>query len=856
MTRPTHEAEDVQGLVQSGYTPLTEACFLLLRVLDAAAARAWLGAARVTTVADLASQVPTALHVAISADGLRALGLPASVLAGFSAEFLSGMAGDAQRSRRLGDVGANAPANWDWGARDVPDVLLCLYAERGGLVALRESVMTADFCAGFETIVDLPTSNMGGHEPFGFTDGVSQPSFDLSGARRPDARGDAALAYGNALAAGELLLGYTNEYGRITGRPLVESSLPGSESLLPATGDGGRRDLGRNGTYLVFRQLAQDVRGFWRFAAAHATAAGGDATTLAEAMVGRHLSGAPLLPLEPNRLRGVGPDPDDVRLNNFTYASDPKGLRCPLGAHVRRANPRNGDMPGGRQGLLSQAICMLGFSGGDDLRYDTIASSRFHRILRRGREYGQTLTPEQAVADASPDAPDIATGLHFICLNANISRQFEFVQNAWLASAKFDGLIGEADPLLGNREPFPAGQATDGFGRLSGVPRFITVRGGAYFFLPGVRALRFIAGGGGVMASSPSVTGETGRDVSANPTSANWHELIPDGEAELFNTYASVLNRYQQSFARRGDGQAHRAFHVKSHVGLSAEFRVLEAIPVAAKHGVFKAPRTFQAWIRLSNGFSATRPDWFPDLLGCAVKLEGVDGVKLLPGEEHAGTQDFIALNQPYLPAEDAGQLLIMSTSAANVLTAPVVLVRGLGLAQALRVMLWTLRWTPRRLLLRSVATEDFYSDVPITIGPHAVKFKLQSRQPTTVATTRNASWRNYLRDDLRQRLAEADLRYDFMVQFYVDPVKTPIDGAAEWKPVDAPFVKLAELTIHRRDIDSTETKREESYLAGVAFNPWHAIAEHRPIGNIQRARGAIYQACARYRGRQTDPAP
>jgi deferrochelatase/peroxidase EfeB len=165
---------------------------------------------------------------------------------------------------------------------------------------------------------------------------------------------------------------------------------------------------------------------------------------------------------------------------------------------VRRANPRNGDMPGGRQSLLAQAICLLGFSAGDDLRYDVIASSRFHRILRRGREYGQALTPQQAAADVPPDVSEVPTGLHFICLNANIARQFEFVQNAWLTSAKFDGLVDEADPLLGNREPFPAGQATDGFGRLSEVPRFVTVRGGAYFFMPGVRALRFIAQCGSV----------------------------------------------------------------------------------------------------------------------------------------------------------------------------------------------------------------------------------------------------------------------------------------------------------------------------------------------------------------------
>ena len=346
-----------------------------------------------------------------------------------------------------------------------------------------------------------------------------------------------------------------------------------------------------------------------------------------------------------------------------------------------------------------------------------------------------------------------------------------------------------------------------------------------------------------------------GGDMSDAAPSTSWHEVIPDDEAAQFTNFARRINRYQQGFARRGDGQPHRGFHVKSHAGLNAAFTVLDDIPPAAKHGVFKTPRTFQAKVRLSNGFSAERPDWFPDLLGCSVKLLGVEGTKLLPGEEHAGAQDFIALNQPYLPADTPRQLFIMSTSSANILTAPVKLVQSLGLVQTLRVLGWALGWTPRRLLTRSVTTEDFYSTVPITIGPHAVKFKWQSRQLPTATKLLGASWWNYLRDDLRQRLSAGELRFDFMVQFYVDPVKTPIDGAYAWKPEDAPFVKLAELAIPRCDIDSYEAKREERHLNGLSFNPWHAIAEHRPIGNIQRARGMIYQTSAKYWGRDMDPA-
>ena len=338
----------------------------------------------------------------------------------------------------------------------------------------------------------------------------------------------------------------------------------------------------------------------------------------------------------------------------------------------------------------------------------------------------------------------------------------------------------------------------------------------------------------------------------ANGDQPTWREVIPEGEDEQFRAFSHQMNHYQRGFARNGDGQPHRGFHVKSHAGLKAEFRVLEDIPPAARHGVFKTPRSFPAWVRLSNGFSAAKPDWFPDLLGCSVKLLGVEGQSLLAGEEHAGVQDFLALNQPYLPAADARQLMIISTSSADVFTAPFKLIGGLGLWHGLRVIGWTLGWTLRRLPLRSVATEDFHSAVPIAIGPTAVKFRWRSRQ-VKAQPPRGASDDNYLRDDLKKRLAEGALLFDFEVQFYVDPATTPIEGAYAWKPEDAPYVKLAELVIPRCELDTPDAKQEERHLNGLSFNPWHAIAEHRPIGEIQRARGMIYQASAKYWGRDLD---
>jgi len=491
---------DIQGLVRFGYGRLKAAAFLLLEVADPAAARTWLAAAPVTTAEYLETPPRTALQVAISASGLRALGVEPEIVAMFPQPFLAGMAGEASRSRRLGDIGPNDPANWQWG-RPEPHLLVLLYAEEGGLEAFAAEVAGADFERGFKVVRRLPTSTLRGREPFGFIDGISEPKIDWDESFTTDLH--SRLDYANLLAPGEVVLGYANEYQEVTPRPLVDPDVPGADLLPEARDAAGRHDLGMNGSFLVLRQLQQDVRGFWRFVDA---AAGHDPEkreALATAMVGRRRDGRPLIRDE-RRIPGGRAD------NNFTYDDDVDGLVCPVGAHIRRANPRTGDHPPGVRGFWAWLFSTLGFRRREDGlegRHDLVASTRFHRLVRRGREYGSILPVEEALDPAlGAGGAGEERGLHFICLCANLVRQFEFVQNAWIASARFDGLRGETDPLLGNREPLAGGTRTDGFSRpqvsgvterARGLPAFVTVEGGAYFFLPGIRALRFIASRGG-----------------------------------------------------------------------------------------------------------------------------------------------------------------------------------------------------------------------------------------------------------------------------------------------------------------------------------------------------------------------
>ena len=459
----TLELDDIQGLLARGYGRLRAAHFSLFAAADAPAARAlltWL-LPRLTTAG--AAPENAAWNVAYTPAGLRRLGLPQSVVDTFSAEFTAGMA-DPNRSRILGDLDESAPHHWTWGGPNSPpfDGLILLYAaDPATLARLRAELRRTLEDVGVRTVADLETLELGDTEPFGFRDGISQPLID---GLTKDIRG------GRAVPAGEFVLGYRNAYGLLTDRPLLPPSRDPGRLLPSDPGGSGAADLGHNGSYLVVRQLAQDVDGFWRYAEGATRRPDGSAdpqakVALAAKMVGRWPSGAPLV---------KAPDRDDPLLatdNDFAYQdTDPLGHACPLGAHVRRVNPRD----------------TLDPSPGTDASLEV---NDRHRLLRRGRSYGPSA---QGAAGEDP-GPD--TGLHFMCLAGNLSRQFEFVQHTWLNNPTFHGLYDDTDPLVGSRHC--SGQeftvpALPVRRRYRGLPQFVRTRGGAYLFLPGISALRYL----------------------------------------------------------------------------------------------------------------------------------------------------------------------------------------------------------------------------------------------------------------------------------------------------------------------------------------------------------------------------
>jgi Dyp-type peroxidase family len=444
------DLRDIQGLIYHSWADHPFAAYQFAKLGEAAHSRAWLEQLReqvTTSVGYKAKQ--GRLQIALSPRGLAALGVPSSVVAQLPHEARAGMRA---RAHVLGD---DATSEWTLGSRDELDVLVMMFARdedsRSAMVAQQRAALQAAgaVLAPIELSAPLPERR----EHFGFVDGISQPFIHgLHAAPR---------AGHDVISAGELLLGYPNEYQRLPHSPHWDSV-----------------DLGRNGSYLVFRKLEQHVERFWGYLTERGRAMSErpddaadvrkHAEYLGAKMMGRWPSGAPMA-TAPHHDDPAARHPD--RINTFGYRDeDREGLRCPISSHVRRANPR--DSHGGSAEQSREVI------------------SR-HRILRRGRPWGPPLAEELARAGQGDQRE---RGLYFISLQTSIARGFEFIQQSWLNNKGFGRLNAEGDPLTGGGCPFtiPAEPVRL---RLPAVPQVVTSRGGGYFFLPSLSALTRICRG-------------------------------------------------------------------------------------------------------------------------------------------------------------------------------------------------------------------------------------------------------------------------------------------------------------------------------------------------------------------------
>jgi porphyrinogen peroxidase len=468
---------DVQALVYASFAQLRHCRYLLLRIEDPAAARRWLRQASVMGLVMGGGQLgrqnaqDEALAVAFTHAGLLRMGLQDDAEFPFPSAFREGM-NQPDRAKALADANVEA---WQWGdlpgaQRQAVHLLLAHFRrtpfeETGPLSApaLQEGglalVQPVPTCPAF---IDVSEGSARLFEPFGFRDGLTQPVLrsGAAGSRRQQQRrereGD--MADDSVVADGEFVLGLPNEYGDPSYAPDdARWRRAGAEGDVPP-------HFGSHGSYLVVRQIRQHVDRFEAFDAAHPPLHD-KAPSLTERMVGRRKDGSALVQLP------FAPAHEDA----FRFrVNDAEGFQCPLGSHIRRANPRD--------------------SLGADLLAG-VAGAKLHRLIRRGRVYaGDCQQSEQSGCGHADGRRGCGRGLFFIALNADLDRQFEFVQQRWITHPQFAGLANESDPLLGGHgESAFTVQSPTVSTRTAALPAFTELVGGGYFFLPGLTALRFLA---------------------------------------------------------------------------------------------------------------------------------------------------------------------------------------------------------------------------------------------------------------------------------------------------------------------------------------------------------------------------
>lgn len=452
------DATDIQGFVLRGYA-FPFARYMFLEILDSDRGRKFIDSllGQITTGEHWDAGKPEwTLNIAFTHKGLVNLNLPDPSLLSFPVEFIQGMKA---RKEILADTGKNDPQNWDavWREGKV-DIWLAVNSKTRETLEERCAELARLMSeSGGARLLDkqdagalLIDGKFTPNEHFGYRDGFGNP--DYLGVERDSQPGQGKLTKDGKwvpLATGELLLGYADEAGELPVAPIPHL-------------------LASNGTFMVYRKMHQNVKSFRDYLEAKGREYAGGKEKLASKFIGRWRDGTPV-ELSPDKPDSVLVQ-DKGRNVNFTFGQDGDGARCPIGAHIRRTNPRDA----------------FGFNG-------QLINRR--RITRRGLPYGPYVPETQPVDDKDEH------GIIFMALNASLFRQFEFVQQQWVEYGNDAHLGNDKDMVIGNhggkgRYTIQGnGDAMNPPFICSELPNFVELRGGDYFFLPSMTALRMIAAG-------------------------------------------------------------------------------------------------------------------------------------------------------------------------------------------------------------------------------------------------------------------------------------------------------------------------------------------------------------------------
>jgi catalase len=312
--------------------------------------------------------------------------------------------------------------------------------------------------------------------------------------------------------------------------------------------------------------------------------------------------------------------------------------------------------------------------------------------------------------------------------------------------------------------------------------------------------------------------------------STEWREVVEAGEGERHERQAAAFTELQgHKDEKFGDG---RALHRKQVAALRATLDVPADLPDHAKQGIFAIPNRYDAWLRISNGGFNRAADSTPDIRGFSIKVLGVTGPAALGGE--AVTQDFALINHEHFSSATSEDFTTVVTTGAS--TPGKALLRVLKSPGKMLPLLKTVQGA-LKAPFSGFATENFFSAAPIAFGPYAVRVKLAATS-TEVNPAADQDWAA----DLYQRLANGPLSYDLQVQFFTDEQSTPIeDASVNWA---APYLTVGRLTIPKQQHDETFDQEVEA----ARFDPWNTLVDHRPLGEVMRARKVAYFASQQHR--------